>query len=176
MSLCYSSVSARRLFFSLSNVDGCRGQDADNDQYFFSLGMAYCIARLVAVLNYNISPFFAEYYGSVPHGLWLGCAPFLHSRAFLSCAKQQTRKRQNGQDGWSEWVGAVICAWPGRGSARCPSALRSASPCSAKSRRRPPPSPALGSGGRQWSRRRRRRRKGRRSDASMRGTLTRRSG
>ena len=43
--------------------------DSDNDQYFFSLGMAYCIARLVAVLNYNITPYIVELYGSVPHGL-----------------------------------------------------------------------------------------------------------
>ena len=43
--------------------------DSDNDQYFFSLGMAYCIARLVAVLNYNVSPYIVEMYGSVPHGL-----------------------------------------------------------------------------------------------------------
>ena len=43
--------------------------DSDNDQYFFSLGMAYCIARLVAVLNYNVSPYIVEVHGSVPHGL-----------------------------------------------------------------------------------------------------------
>jgi hypothetical protein len=43
--------------------------DSDNDQYFFSLGMAYCVARLVAVLNYNVTPYIVELNGSVPHGL-----------------------------------------------------------------------------------------------------------
>lgn len=28
----------------------------DNTQYFWSLGTAYCVARLVAVVNYNVSP------------------------------------------------------------------------------------------------------------------------
>ena len=45
---------------------------SDNAQYFWSLGAAYCIARLVAVVNYNISPVVVEYFQSVPHGLWLG--------------------------------------------------------------------------------------------------------
>ena len=78
---------------------------ADNAQYFWSLGTAYCIARLVAVVNYNMSPLIVEHFESVPHGLWAGvviCGVSVLSAlvlALITCRCPPDKPRPSGPPG-----------------------------------------------------------------------------